>query len=141
MRTDDHARVLGTRNPHRAPRLPVSQKEQTCASLRCTTAVLSFGSLAIIICVLNVPALALEFLALITFRIRRPNAARGFKVPGGWSGLCCVCVTFLSVASVVLVATLREWRSFPGQLLVVGIIAASGLALYFFHRRSQSSTR
>lgn len=98
-------------------------------------AALSFGSLVVIICLLNTSALVLEFIALIVFRVRRPNALRSFRVPGGWLGISCVCVSFFSVAMMVLVSTLREWRNFPEQLVVVGIIVFSGVALYFLRRK------
>jgi amino acid transporter len=98
-------------------------------------AALSFGALVVIICLLNTAALALEFLALIVLRVRRPNAVRSFRIPGGWLGISCVCVPFFSVATMVLVSTLREWRNFPGQLVVVGIIVFSGATLYFLRRK------
>jgi amino acid transporter len=98
-------------------------------------AALPFGSLAIINCLLYTPALALEFLALIILRVRRPHAPRSFRVPGGWWGMSIVCVAFFAGALLVLLATLREWRSYPGQLLLVGIVLVSGIALYFLRRR------
>jgi amino acid transporter len=98
-------------------------------------AALPFGSLAIITCLLYTPALVLEFLALIILRVRRPNAPRSFRVPGGWWGVICVCVIFFAGAFLVLLATMREWTSYPGQLLVVGIVVFSGIALYLLRRR------
>ena len=97
-------------------------------------AALPFGSLAIITCLLYTPALVLEFLALIIFRVRRPNTPRSFRVPGGWWGMICVCVVFFAGAFLVLLATMREWTSYPGQLLVVGIVIVSGIALYLLRR-------
>jgi amino acid transporter len=101
-------------------------------------AALPFGSLAIITCLLYTPALVLEFLALIILRVRRPTAPRSFRVPGGWSGMICVCVVFFSGAFLVLLATMREWTSYPGQLLVVGMVVLSGVALYVLRRRAAS---
>jgi amino acid transporter len=98
-------------------------------------AALSFGSLALIQCLLYTAGLALEYLALIILRVRRPRAHRSFRVPGGWWGLAYVCIAPAAAGVVVLVATLREWRSFPGQLVVVAFIVSSGLALYFVRRR------
>jgi len=98
-------------------------------------AALSFGGLAVIQCILYTAAITLEFLALLLLRLRRPHAHRRFRVPGGWWGISCVCVPFFSIALVVLVATLRDWRNFPGQLLVVGIIVFSGATLYLLRRK------
>ena len=96
---------------------------------------LSFGSLAIIQCLLYAAALTFEFLTLIVLRIRRPDAHRSFRVPGGWWGMAYVCLTPFALTALVLFATLRDWRSFPGQLLVVAGVAFSGVTLYFMRRR------
>ena len=98
-------------------------------------AALSFGSLAIIQCLLYAGALTLEFLVLLVLRIRRPNAHRSFRVPGGWVGLAYVCVSPLAFGALLLFATLRDWRSYPVQLFVVAAVAAFGIALYFIRRR------
>jgi amino acid transporter len=97
---------------------------------------LSFGSLAVIQCLTYAGALTLEFLALIVLRIRRPDAARSFRVPGGWWGMAYVCLTPFVFAVLVVYATLRDWRSFPGQLLVVGAAVLGGVILYFARRRT-----
>jgi len=98
-------------------------------------AALSFGSLAIIQCLLYAGALTLEFLTLLVLRIRRPNAHRSFQVPGGWLGLAYVCVAPFAFAALLLFATLRDWRSYPVQLFVVAAVAAVGVALYFIRRK------
>jgi len=98
-------------------------------------AAFSFGSLAIISCLLYSGALTLEFLSLIVLRIRRPNAHRAFRVAGGWVGMAYVCVTPFAFCALVLFATLRDWRSFPVQILVVGLVVAAGVILYFLRRR------
>ena len=97
-------------------------------------AALSFGGLAVIQCLLYASALSLEFLALVILRVRRPDAPRSFRVPGGWWGLAYVCIAPLAFAILVLAVTLRDWRSFQGQLLVVAGIVVSGVALYFVRR-------
>jgi amino acid transporter len=96
---------------------------------------LTFGNLAIIQCLLYSIALTLEFLSLVTLRLRHPKANRSFRVPGGWWGLAYVCVTPFAFASLVLYATLRDWRSYPGQLLVVPAVATVGLAIYLLRRK------
>jgi amino acid transporter len=105
-------------------------------------AALPFGSLAIITCLLYTPALVLEFLALIILRMRRPNVPHSFRIPGGWWGMSAVCVAFFAGALLVVLATLREWRSYPGQLLVVGFVIFTGVALYLLrHRVALSAAR
>jgi amino acid transporter len=97
-------------------------------------AALPFGSLAVITCLLYTPALVLEFFALILLRVRRPNAPRSFCIPGGRWGMTGVCVTFFAGAFLVVAATMREWRAYPGQLLVVAFVVSSGVALYLVRR-------
>jgi amino acid transporter len=99
-------------------------------------AALPFGSLAVITCLLYTPALVLEFLALIISRVRHRNAPRPFRIPGGWWGMTAVCVTFFAGAFLVLAATLREWKAYPGQLLVVAFVVSSGVALYLIRRNA-----
>ncbi len=98
-------------------------------------AALPFGSLAVITCLLYTPALVLEFFALIILRIRRPHAPRSFRIPGGRWGMIVVCTTFFAGASMVVAATLREWRAYPGQLFVVAFVVSSGVGLYLLRRR------
>jgi amino acid transporter len=97
-------------------------------------AALSFGSLAIIQCLLYAGALTLEFLALIVLRIRCPHADRSFRVPGGWLGMAYVCLSPFAFAAVLVFGALRDWRSYPGQLFVIGVVVVIGVALYFVRR-------
>jgi amino acid transporter len=98
-------------------------------------AAFSFGSLAVIQCLLYASALTLEFLTLIVLRFRQPHAHRSFRVPGGWPGLGYVCVAPFAFAVLLIFATLRDWRSYPIQLMVIGGVAAVGVTLYFVRRK------
>jgi hypothetical protein len=49
-----------------------------------------------------------------------------------------VCVTPFAFCALVLYATSRDWLAFPGQLLVVGAVLASGVSLYFSRRIAAS---
>ena len=95
---------------------------------------LSFGGLAVIQCLLYGFALLLEFLSLIILRVRHPDAPRSFRVPGRWWGVAYVCLTPMAFMTLVATVTLRDWRSYQGQLLVVGGIVGCGGALYFLRR-------
>lgn len=99
---------------------------------------LSFGSLAIIQCILYVSSLTLQFLALIAFRIRQPTALRSFRVPAGWLGMSYVCVAPFVVAMIVLFTTLHDWKSFPYQLLAVCMIFLGGVILFWARRKTAS---
>lgn len=107
----------------------------SCCVIGALFAALSFGSLAVINCLLNTAGLTLEFLALIVLRVRRPDAPRSFRVPWGWLGMSYVCVAPFGAAVLLLLATFRDWRSYPGQILVVGGIVIAGIVLYFARRR------
>ena len=104
-------------------------------------AALSFGSLALIQCLTYSGALTLEFLALIILRIKRPGAPRAFRIPGGWLGMAYVCITPLAFAILLVYATLRDWRSFPGQMSVVAAAVLAGILLYFAKRNTASSDK
>jgi amino acid transporter len=105
-----------------------------CCAIGALFAALSFGSLAVITCLLNTAGLTLEFLALIVLRVKRPDAPRGFRVPGGWLGLGYVCVSPFVAAMVLLMAIFRDWRSYPGQILVVVGVVVAGVVQYFARR-------
>ena len=46
------------------------------------------------------------------------------------SMLALACLVFFTTCG----ALLRDWQSFPGQLLVVGVVVIGGVTLYFFRR-------
>ena len=98
-------------------------------------AAVSFGDLVLMYVVLYGLALALEFLALIVLRLRKPNAVRSFAIPGGWLGIAYVCVAPLGVATAVLLAGAHEERSHLAQYLVVAGVLLSGAALYVARRK------
>jgi len=106
-----------------------------CGLITAVLTAFSFGGLAVVQCLLYAGALTLEFLALIILRLRRPHAPRPFRVPGGWLGLGYVCLAPFVFCAVVLFATLKDWRSFQGQLMVVGAVVIGGVVLHFVRRR------
>jgi amino acid transporter len=107
----------------------------TFCVLTALLATVSFNGLAVIVCLLNVMALALEFLALLVLRRRLPDAARPFRVPGGRAGLVAITLLPLSFAVAVVGSTLSDWRSFPAALCIVAAVMLTGVGLYFLRRR------
>jgi amino acid transporter len=101
-----------------------------CSVLAAAFTLIPFEGLAVVQCLFYVAALALEFIALILLRVRRPSAARPFRIPGGGAGLVVVCALPALLGAAVLLATLRDWRSFTGALAISGIIVLAGPALY-----------
>ena len=105
-----------------------------CAITAVFTA-LSFGSLVVIMSILYTAALALEFVALLIFRVRRPDAARPFRIPGDRWGLAYVCLPPLAVSAVILETTLRDGDSNALLIAIVSGFVLSGIALYAIPRR------
>ena len=101
----------------------------------------SYNSLTVIVCLLIVPALTLEFLALIVLRWRLPGAKRPFRVPGGWPGIFVLAALPFAFAAAVLSSTLRDWRSYPVELSVVAGIVVSGIVVYLARRSAVARTR
>jgi amino acid transporter len=95
---------------------------------------LSFGGLAVIQSLMYATLVMLELLALVGSRLRRPEARPNFRVPGGWGGLAYVCVAPLASAMLLLFAVMRNWRAYWWNLMVVGLVVASGVSLYWARR-------
>ena len=93
-------------------------------------AMFSFGNLVVMMCLLYTATLVLEFAALVASRVRRPDAERSFRVPGGTWGLLYVCVAPVAVAAAVLSATLCDGGSYGVQLRIVASVVVGGLVLY-----------
>jgi hypothetical protein len=76
-------------------------------------------------------SILLEFWALVALRIREPELARPFRVPGGLAGAVAVGVPPLAL---VIAAVARNRAEIVGATneLVVGIgIVVAGVGLYF----------
>ena len=104
-------------------------------------AMFSFGNLVVMMCLLYTATLTLEFLALVVFRVRRPDAERPFRVPGGTWGLMFVCLAPVIVAALVLGAAMRDGDSYAMQLGIVAGVAAAGIALYAIRCRHALALR
>ena len=106
----------------------------TICAITGTLAALSFDSLVVIMSILYIGALLLEFAALLKFRMRRPNAPRPFRIPGGLAGLAYVCLPPLGVSAAILASALHEGSLSDRQCLIIAGIVLSGVLLYLIRR-------
>jgi amino acid transporter len=83
----------------------------------------TFGDLLIIDVTLYGAALFLEFISLIIFRIKLPNANRPFKVPLNVAGLCLLILLPISVYCIALTSAF----SIEGKMLKPALFALGAL--------------
>jgi len=102
-------------------------------------AVFTFQKLVVLDVLLYTAALALEFVALIVLRLRSPDIARPFRIPGGWPALAVVVAAPALCAAAIVGATVQDALSDPLLLLIVLAAVASGIVLYYARRRAAMS--
>jgi len=113
-----------------------------CGVIAAGLAALSYGNLIVILALFNMLGLALELAALIILRLRRPDAQRPFRIPGGRAGLLFVTAAPLTVLTITLATMLRAGHEYAWQLSVNVIAIAMGVALYLVGRaRKQSASQ
>ena len=101
---------------------------------------LSFDKLIMLDILLYGASLILEFLALIALRLREPDLARPFRIPGGLAGTILVGVGPTALLVVALIKNRSEqltlWRLGNVSQLAFGVaLMALGVAYYFIARR------
>ena len=99
---------------------------------------LSFERLVILDVLVTGLSIMLEFWALVGLRIREPNLARPYRVPGGLLGVVAIGVPPLAL---MLAAAFRNHseRIGPVNALFVGpIFIAAGLPLYYLSSRRRT---
>jgi amino acid transporter len=96
---------------------------------------LSFERLVSLDILLYGTSLVLEFVALVTLRVREPNLPRPFRIPGGTVGVVAVCVGPVLVLVVALFKNVHEEIAGMNALVFgLGIILLGPVA-YFVSRR------
>jgi len=108
-----------------------------CACLWALCYPLGFEKNLILDVLLTGLSILLEFWALVALRIREPQLARPFRVPGGITGAVGIGLPPLAL---MVVAVARNRNEFFGNTngLVIGlVIIAGGVLLYFFSRMLQ----
>jgi amino acid transporter len=108
-----------------------------CAILWAVCYPLGFEKNLLIDVLLTGLSILLEFFALVALRIREPELARPFRVPGGIAGTI---VIGLPPLALMIVAVVRNRGEFVGDTngLIIGIIIiAAGVLFYFLSRMLQ----
>jgi amino acid transporter len=94
-----------------------------CASVVSIMILWTFGDLVIIDVTLYGAALFLEFVSLIIFRIKLPDAKRPFKIPLNITGLCLLILLPISVYCIALTSAF----SIEGRMLKPALFALGAL--------------
>jgi amino acid transporter len=94
-----------------------------CASVVSIMILWTFGDLVIIDVTLYGAALFLEFISLIIFRIKLPDAKRPFKIPLNITGLCLLILLPISVYCIALTSAF----SLEGRMLKPALFALGAL--------------
>ncbi|HXQ25840.1 MAG TPA: APC family permease [Candidatus Acidoferrales bacterium] len=79
-------------------------------------------------------SILLEFWALVALRVREPNLARPYRVPGGLAGAILIGLPPLALIITALVRNSRELVGNTSELLIAAAIIAAGIAMYFLTR-------
>jgi amino acid transporter len=91
---------------------------------------LGFLKLLILDTLLYGLSLILEFAALIALRVREPDLARPYKVPGGLAGCIIISLGPIPLMAVAFYQALSDESARRGIITAV-ILVALGIALYF----------
>ena len=79
-------------------------------------------------------SILLEFWALVALRVREPELARPFRVPGGMAGVVALGVPPLALMIAALARNRTELVGSTNELVIGVVVIASGMALYFLSR-------
>jgi amino acid transporter len=105
-----------------------------CAILWAVCFPLGFEKSLILDVMLTGLSILLEFWALVVLRVREPELARPFRVPGGMAGAVAIGVPPLALMIAALARNRAEVVGSTNELMIgIGVIAA-GVALYFLSR-------
>jgi amino acid transporter len=105
-----------------------------CAILWAVCFPLGFEKSLILDVMLTGLSILLEFWALVALRVREPELARPFRVPGGMAGAVAIGVPPLALMIAALARNRMELVGSTNELVIgIGVIVA-GVALYFLSR-------
>jgi len=102
-----------------------------CALLWAACYPLGFERSLILDVLLTGLSILLEFWALVALRIREPNLARPYRVPGGTAGTVLLGLPPLALIVAALVRNGRELVGSTNELFIGLAIVAAGVVIYF----------
>jgi amino acid transporter len=105
-----------------------------CAILWAACFPLGFEKSLILDVMLTGLSILLEFWALVALRIREPELARPFRVPGGMAGAVAIGVPPLALMIAAFVRNRAELIGSTNELVIGFAVIAAGVALYFLSR-------
>jgi amino acid transporter len=108
-----------------------------CALLWAVCLPLGFVSLLIIDVLLTGLSIVLEFWALVALRVREPDLARPYRVPGGLLGAITIGVPPLALVILSLVRSQSEEVGATNELMIALGIIAAGVVAYFLSSGSR----
>jgi len=127
-------KIFARRDPKTdAPRWAIAG----CAAAWALGLMLPFSKLLMLDMLLTGSSILLEFAALVALRIREPQLARPYRVPGGMAGAIAVCIP---PAVLMLLTVLRNQVEPVGPINALqfgGILMALGVVAYFVGVRNR----
>jgi amino acid transporter len=107
-----------------------------CAILWALSFPLGFEKNLLLDVMLTGLSILLEFWALVALRVREPELARPFRVPGGTPGAVAIGLPPFALMVAALARNRTELVGSTNELAIGGAIIAAGVVLYFISRRS-----
>lgn len=105
-----------------------------CAILWAICFPLGFEKSLILDVLLTGLSILLEFWALVALRVREPELARPFRVPGGMAGAVAIGVPPLALMIAAFARNRTELVGSTNELVIGIAVIAAGVALYFLSR-------
>lgn len=111
-----------------------------CSVIYSIFSLLPFGKLVVIDVIVYSIALLLEYAALISLRIKRPDLERPFRIPGGAIGLALSTLSLVIFALASIIFTLTdEKNNSRTQLYIVAGMLLSGPVFYFIQQKLRTA--
>jgi hypothetical protein len=79
-------------------------------------------------------SILLEFWALVALRVREPQLARPFRVPGGMAGAVAIGVPPLALMIAAFARNRTELVGWTNELVIGFAVITAGVGLYFLSR-------